>query len=58
MANPIAAAMSIFSCGAARPSRSYKYSEVNGHVVTPPGVQFMCRDRNTALCNNVEAYRV
>lgn len=57
-ANPMAAAISIFSCGAARPSRSNKYSEVCGHIIAPPSVQFIGRDKNTALCNSVDAYRV
>lgn len=50
--------MSMFSCGTARPSLSYRYSDVNGHTVIPPGVQFILLDKNTALCNNVEAYFV
>lgn len=31
-AKPIDAAISVFSCGIALPSRSYKYSEVSGHT--------------------------
>lgn len=57
-ANPMDAAISIFSCGTARPSRSYKYSDVSGQTVTPPGVQFMRLVKKTALCNKVDAYRV
>lgn len=57
-AKPIDAAISMFSWGTARPSRSYKYSDVNGHTVTPPGVQFNRLDKNTALCSNVLAYLV
>lgn len=54
-AKPIDAAISMFSCGTALPSLSYKYSDVNGHTVTPPGVQFNRLDKNTALCNKVLA---
>lgn len=57
-AKPIEAAMSIFSCGTALPSLSYRYSDVNGHTVTPPGVQFIRLERKTALCNKVLAYLV
>lgn len=55
VAKPIAAAISIFSCGDARPKRSYKYSDVIGHVVISVGVQFIWRDRKTALCKSVDA---